>query len=228
MDPILGALISAGGSLFSGFMGQSANKANIAAQQALNQQNFQNQQWFDQHHISDVVADAKSSGINPLAALGVNTPSAPVAVGVENNNSMGQGIEKAAQAFAGINTRQDELKNKLIEAQIANVNSDTVKNQAAASKVASSVPGTPPPLWTDYSDGKGGIVRLPSKDASSSMQNWASTPMQLHVGMSQIGDAVQTEYHKLFDPITGWVKSMGNVPMRGDAWRAADPSQYQP
>lgn len=227
MEP-LSALISAGGSLLSGLMGSSsANKA-LDAQNAMNEQNIALQKQFATQGIrwkeADATAGEQDYGINRLVAMGAPTSSFSNVVGsFPSDNSMGQGIEKAAQAFAGVNTRSEELKNKLLEAQIANVNSDTVKNQAAASKVATSVPSTPPPLWQDYSDGKGGVIRLPSTKASSSMQNWASLPAQLSVAGSEAGNAIQYEYHKLADPIVSWVKSHGAAPVRGDALRAVQP-----
>lgn len=227
MDPE-SALIAAGGSLLSGLLGSSsANKA-LDAQNALNERNIAEQEKFATQGIrwreADATAGEKDYGINRLVAMGAPTSSFSNVVGsFPGDNSMGQGIEKAAQAFAGVNTRTDKLKEKLLEAQIANVNSDTVKNQAAASKVATAAPTTPPPLWQDYSDGHGGVIRLPSTKASSSMQNWASLPAQMSVAASEAGNALQYEYHKLADPIVSWVKTHGAAPVRGEALRAVQP-----
>lgn len=232
MEPF-SALISAGGSLLSGLLGSSSQSRALDQQRQMNEENIALQKQFAQQGLQWKAADARAaesaSGINPLALLGAPTNSFSNVVGsFPSDNPMGQGIEKAAQAFAGVNTRSEMLKNKLLEAQIANVNSDTVKNQAAASKVATSVPTTPPPLWTDYKDEEGKLVRLPSTKASSSMQNWASMPMQLSVAADQAKHALGREAHILFDPVASWFKSHGNAPVRGDAWRGATDGQMFP
>lgn len=233
-----GSLLSAGASLLGGFLGKSSADASRDAQMQMANNSIQMQKDFAQQGVrwkeADATAGEEQYGINRLVAMGAPTASfAPVSVGDTSNNSLGAGVAaagqdigRAAQAYAGANSRETLLKNRLLEAQIANVNSDTVKNQAAASKIATNAPTTPPPLWQDYSDGKGGVIRLPSTKASSSMQNWASLPAQLSVAGSEAGNAIQYEYHKLADPIVNWVKSHGSVPVRGDAARSVSRDQW--
>lgn len=244
MDPF-SALISAGGSLLGGLMGQSSNKAAIAAQQSMNAQNIAAQYDFAKNGLSWKEADArageKTYGINPLAALGSPTSSFSNVTGsFPSDNPMGQGVERAAQALSGIDQRGSELSNKLKEAQIANVNSDTVKNQALASQAVTASTAAPPappvakvipPLYTKYRDRDGQVVWLPSKDASSSLQNAAAYPQAARMVITGLGDAIGNEAHVLFKPISDyyhdWVKRTGASPVRGDVWRSAMPV-YQP
>lgn len=231
MPAILGGLLSAGSSLIGGLFGSSSQDKAIQAQQALNQQNIDLQKQFAQNGLQwraqDATAAQTATGINRLALLGAPTASfsnnvgsfptdSPMGAGIA---SAGQDIQRAINAYADANDRKSELQNKLLEAQIANVNSDTVKNQAAASKQVTQAPTAPTPLFQDFVDDKGRHFRLPSGKASSAMQNWASLPAQIPIAITQAGDAIQSEYHILTDPIRSWFKTHGNSPIRGDVGR---------
>lgn len=233
MFPLLGSLISGASSILGGLFGKSsADKANAANLQ-MAQQNLQFQrdaatkglQW----RAADATAASDASGINRLTLLGAPSFSpAPVSAGQVADTSMssgiagaGQDIGRALNAFASANSRRADLENKLMEAKIANVNSDTVRNQMAASKAVVQAPTSPTPLWQDFKDRDGTIYRLPSKDASQSMQNWASMPAQLGIAVSEAGHAVESEYHKLTDPVWKWFREKHGWPgARGDVWRS--------
>lgn len=235
MDSFLGGLLSAGSSLIGGLFGSNNQSKALEAQEQMASDNYQHQKEFAQQGLqwraNDATAAQTASGINRLALLGAPTASfSNNIVSPDASNPMGAGIAAAGQdiqraisAYADRNDRQTELKNKLLEAQIANTNSDTVKNQAAASKIATQAPTTPglPPLYMKYSDGRGGVVTLPTKDASSSMQNWASLPAQLGVAAGEVG-------HSIEDAWSAFRSSMGQIPFRGDAWRGVDNSYYVP
>lgn len=221
----LGSLLSAGSSLLGGLFGQSNNNAALAAQQAMNDRNIAEQEKFAQQGLqwraADATAAQANSGINRLALLGAPTSSFSNVVGsFPSDNPVGKGIAGAGQdigralnAFADKNDRQRDLQNKLLEAQIANVNSDTVKNQAAASKVVTQAPTAPTPLYETFVDDKGNKVTLPSGKASTSLQNIASWPSNLAIGGHML-------MKNLFG---GWTSSHGSPGVRGDSVRASIP-----
>lgn len=220
----LGGLLSAGTSLMSGLFGQQNNSKNAEMAAQLASDNYQHQKEFAQTSklwaAQDATAAEAATGINRLALLGSPTTSFSNNVGgAPSDNSMGTGIASAGQdiqraisAYADKNDRAADLKNKLIEAQIANVNSDTVKNQAAASKLVTQAPTQPTPLYETFRDPWGKTVRLPSQKASSSLQNIASWPSNLAVGAQML-------YHNL----TGWGDTHGSSGTRGDVVRATLP-----
>lgn len=144
---MFGSLISGIGSLIGGIFGANAT-------QQANQATIQEQNYLDTHHIQDIVGDAKAAGINPLAALGVNTPSAPVQVGAtqlgEGIANAGQAIGRGVQAYGDQNSKTAQLQNELAQAQIDNVHADTTTKLATASKMAMMAqPGSPPTLGSD-------------------------------------------------------------------------------
>lgn len=227
----LGGLLSAGSSLIGGLFGKSsADKANDANMAIANANlDFQKEAAHNSlaWRAADATAAETATGINRMALLGAPSFSpSPVSAGQVGDNSLGQGIagagqdiQRAINAYAESNDRRAELQNKLLEAQIANVNSDTVKNQSAASKMVTQAPTAPTPLYQTFVDDKGRKYRLPSGKASSAMQNWASLPAQIPIAITQAGDALQSEYHILTDPIRSWFKTHGNSPIRGDVGR---------
>lgn len=226
MGGFLGSLLSAGTSLIGGMMSSDS-----ATKQA--EANYQNQLQFAQNGLQWRALDAtnaeKAYGINRLALLGAPTTSFQNTVG--DTGQMGAGVAQAGQdigralnAMADKNDRQRDLENKLLEAKIANVNSDTVRNQMAASKAVTQAPTAPTPLYQDFVDDKGRHFRLPSGKASSAMQNWASLPAQIPIAITQAGDAIQSEYHILMDPVNQWFRSkFGSSGARGDVVRAHIP-----
>lgn len=206
-----GNLISAGANILGGLLGQSAADKNREQQNALAQQNRQDQLDALKSGIQWRVADAKAAGINPLAALGASTGSFSNVVGSNDSSSpigagvaaAGQDLGRAANALTDQQTKADQLNEKLLEAKIANVNADTVRQQAMASEIMRrhSQPGTVSvplplpaphtkntlPLYQDFRDTKGGRVTLPSKEASEAMQNMPSSVVAtLPVGVGLI------------------------------------------
>lgn len=227
----LSSLIGAGSSLLGGLFGRSSAQ-NIA------QQNMQQQLNFAQHGVEWRVADAKAAGINPLAALGISTPGFQNAVG---DNSFGEGIGKAGQdisrgvaALQDKQTRMSQLEEKLVEAKIANVNADTTRMLAAASDAArSNPPGNPPGVPLPVADPRGPVIQLmqrardwrtgeivdiPSEKAASPLQTLAAAPTNAALAA-----------HGTLRGLSGWDSGGINfVPLRADAWRGVDTSQYAP
>lgn len=234
MDP-LSILGSLGGSLISGIFGKAGADKTAAAQQAMAAQNLEQQREFAQNRIQWTVADAKAAGINPLAALGNATQSFTNLVGADNAGggltAMGQNVGRALSALTSKQDESEKLNNDLTRAKIANVNADTVRQTAEASRQAVNNTAKPvaiegpKKLFDTYVDDAGGLHKLPSKDASSAMQNWASLPAQIPIAVSQAGDAIYNEYHKLADPIHRYVKDMnsGFIPP-GTSYRRLSPS----
>lgn len=223
MGSLLGGLLSAGSSLIGGLFGKSSQDDSLAAQQAMFDKNIEMQKEFAQNGVqwraADATAAQTATGINRLALLGVPTSSfaantgsfpssSPVGEGIA---SAGQDIQRAISAYADQNDRKAELSNKLLEAQIANVNSDTVKNQAAASKAVTQKPTSPTPLYETFVDDRGNRVILPSGKASSSLQNVASFPSNLAIGA------------KMLMRNLGWSETHGSSGSRGDVVRAHVP-----
>lgn len=221
MDP-LGFL----GSLASGVMSMFGSNQTAQAQEQIAAQNIAEQQRYAQNRIQWTVADAKAAGINPLAALGNATQSFSNVVGAENAGGglkdMGQNVGRALAALSSKDEEADRLNNDLTRAKIANVNADTVRQAAEASRLATNSVAkptavadvSPKPLFQKYVDERGRVYNLPSKDASSSMQNWASLPAQIPIAIHQAGDAVEQEFHTLFDPVGSYVRqhTMGVIP----------------
>lgn len=199
----LGGLLSGASNLIGGFF-------NRQSAQDVNQQNLAASMFQATHGIRERVADAKAAGINPLAALGFFTPGSPTLVG---DNSFGESIGAAGQDISRAITagnpqvkRQQELESQLLEAKIANVNADTVRQQAEASSLVRrfASPGTAPsvsvplptaspftrdtlPLFQDYRDDRGGRLTLLSPDASQAVMNAASLPAAVPIGAGLVG-----------------------------------------
>lgn len=234
-DGLLGSLVGGASSLIGGIVNRKA-----ASDAYLNQVDMANHEWEHTQEVAkhsaqwraaDVTEAERVSGINRLALLGAPTVSVPSSVvgGGGADTSMGnaiasggQEIGRALNAYASRHDRQADLQNKLIEAQIANVNSDTVRNQMAASKMVTQAPTAPTPLYQTFVDDKGRKYRLPSQGASTAMQNWASLPAQIPIAVTQLGDAIQSEYNILKEPIKAWMGSHGWSGSRGDAGRYVD------
>ena len=232
---LLDGLISAGANIIGGIMGQN-NAEDIA------NKNIQMQQDFAQNALSWKAGDArraeKNWGINPLALLGAQTSSFQNVVG---DNSLGQGIAaagqdlgRAANAMSEHSERTAQLNEDLLRAQIANVNSQTVANQASASKMAVAATSQTPglrdgtkaaPLYSTYTDPDGNTVLLPSTKASSSLQNMASWPSNLAIGTDLLSRNLGVRH--IWRDANEWIKSHGSVPIRGDVYRNGMP-MYQP
>lgn len=197
------------GSLASGVMGMIAANKTAQAQEQIAAENIAEQQKYAQNRIQWTVADAKAAGINPLAALGNATQSFSNVVGAENAGGglkdMGQSVGRALAAMSTKDDERERLDNDLTRAKIANVNADTVRQQAEASRQAVQAVAKPKPLFEKYVDEYGTIHTLPSKDASSAMQNWASLPAQIPIAIDQAKHGLATEWHYLTDPIANYV-----------------------
>lgn len=118
MDPFtLGGLISAGGSLLGGLFGSSSASKDRAAQMDL-----------AKHGISYRVADAKASGIHPLAALGASQANyTPVGDG-----GLGDSVGRAGEAVS-------RALDPLNKAQLDVLRSEAERNRAeAANQVAAA------------------------------------------------------------------------------------------
>ena len=210
----------------------------------INNQNIQNQREFATNALTWKAGDARRAeaayGINPLALLGAQTSSFQNVVG---DNSLGQGIAaagqdlgRAANALTDHQERKAQLDEDLVKAQIANINSQTVQNQAAASnmatRVTSATPGLRPgmksktlPLYSTYVDPDGNKVLLPSDKASSSLQNMASWPSNAAIGLDLFSRNLGVRH--MWRDTNDWVVRHGSVPIRGDVYRNGMP-MYQP
>ena len=234
---LLDGLISAGANIIGGIMGQN-NAEDIA------NKNIQMQQDFAQNALSWKAGDArraeKNWGINPLALLGAQTSSFQNVVG---DNSLGQGIAnagqdlgRAANALTDHQERKAQLDEDLLKAQIASINSQTVHNQAAASNMATrataATPGLRPgmkaktlPLYSTFTDPDGNQVILPSDKASTSLQNMASWPSNMAIGLDMLSRNLGVRH--IWRDTSDWVTRHGSVPIRGDVYRNGMP-MYQP
>lgn len=266
---LIGAGAKLLGGIFSNNANNQINQQNIAAQnqinavnvesaRQLNERNIQEQEAFAQDSVTwrtrDMMRASAESGINPLAMLGVGGTSfsnvtgsadlrAPVAhASTALGDAMGdagQSLGRSIAAYSSQTQRQQELENKLLEARIANVNSDTVKNAADSSSIATKLgaAGLPPPydwnlggpydprkdyparfakpLTETYVTNTGDLTELPTAAASTATQTLMAAPA------SAIG-AVQL----LRDNLDHFLRfTFGGV--RGDATRNSDRMQYQ-
>lgn len=243
MDPILGSIIggalSAGGSLLGAQMNTSSAQAIAAA-------NIQNQINFAKNALSWRAQDAteaqQATGINRLALLGVPTSSFSNVVGDTDPGAgvrgAGQDIGRAIAAASSIDQRQRELDQRLVQAKIDNVNADTTRMLASASGAARVfAPGTPPPIplppadmrrvgpayWAkptsqDYVSPTGGLITAPTADLSQAFQNWGSLPAQVTYAGYNIYENLKNAASDLWP----------DIPLRRDAWRGVDNSQYVP
>lgn len=123
MDPfVAGSLIGAGSSLFGGIVG-------AINQDRAQKQEYERQKEFAQNSIGWRVADAKRSGLHPLAAIGMNSTSyTPLSTA---GDPLQEGLTNAGQAIqSGIADRQAQmlqmkqldLQNKKVQAEIAYLN----------------------------------------------------------------------------------------------------------
>lgn len=166
---MLGALIGAGASLASSFLGnksqEKANKANAAAEQARNDQNIALQKEFAQSGIQWKVKDAEAAGVHPLFALGAQTTSySPTSVGGSAQGSdfsglanAGQNIGRAIDATRSTPASALALQLGKIQLEGAQLDNDLKRTQLA-SAIATNMPAHPglPGLFTRHSiDGQG-------------------------------------------------------------------------
>jgi len=205
-DGILGGL----GSLVGGFFDRDSRERQ-ADENIRQQLNYaQNSlQW----RANDASAAQRDTGINRLTMLGVPSSSFSNIVGDSNMagslGAAGQEIGRAIAAGTATKSRADELNEKLLEAKIANVNADTVRLQAGASRLMTTLgaPGLanvpmPPedprgpviPLVQRARDPRTGeIVWIPSEKAASPLQTIAASPINAAIAAGTVYDAVRGE-----------------------------------
>lgn len=242
MDPILGPII---GGLISGGSSLLGSSMNAKAQQAIAAANIQNQINFAKNSLSWRAQDAteaqQATGINRLALLGVPTSSFSNVVGATDPGAgvreAGQDIGRAVAAASSIDQRRNELENKLLEAKIANVNADTTQQLARASDAARvNAPGTPPPMPREDPRGPiiplmqraqdprtGEIIWIPSEKAASPLQTLAAMPT--NAALAGRGASEGLLGFPGGGVNWGWPDWL---PLRRDAWRGVDNSQYVP
>lgn len=181
-DVLIGAGISAAGSLIGGSMkNDSAEK--------IAQQNIAMQREFAQNGVQWKVADARKAGISPLAALGANTSTFSNVVGGEGMGDSiadaSQDIGRAVAATKGSKDREGMVENKANELKLKNMD---LQNQLLGAQIAKlTAPahvGPPMPTATNPSfiDGQGntpslGIVKMkPSEINPGSPDNLGAEP----------------------------------------------------
>lgn len=223
------ALIGAGANILGGILGRPNTGGQLDAAMETMQQQYKlnldtigNQDSVRAQGLRDA---EKRFGINPLAMLGVGNSSfsgSGVSVGDGANSALasgvsaaGQDLSRAAAAMAPEAVRKQKLEGDLLEAQIANVNSDTVKNQAAASRAVTGAPTAPTPLYQTFLDPWGRRTVLPSDKAASPMQTITAWPSNLAIGAQML-------YHNLMND---WPSKMGGPVSRGDVHRAHNPTR---
>lgn len=91
MGDFFGGLLGGLGSIFGGLM-------NTSSAQAINAANLQQSMFMANNAVAMRVADAKRSGINPLAALGVSTPG----FAAQTPTDPGQGLMQAGGKMMGL------------------------------------------------------------------------------------------------------------------------------
>lgn len=115
----LGPLISAGASLASGLIGQSAAKQAAAQNQANFQQNIDLQEDFAKKGIRWRVKDAQAAGIHPLYALGAQTTSfSPQSISTPTDTSMATAVANMGQDV-GRAVNATRTQPERIEAKVA-------------------------------------------------------------------------------------------------------------
>lgn len=248
-DALMGSLISAGTKIFGGLLGQES--AEKQQQRAIDAQNYVNQTQLT-FRAQDATNAERATGINRLSLLGVSPSSGPTLPALGNPlgdsiSGAGQDIGRAVASLADKKTRADELNEQLLEAKIANVNADTARMLAVASSTARTLgqPGTPPgvplprpdmrrvgeaffskPLMENYVDELGAIHTLPTANASTAMQNWASMPSQIVVAGEGARRTLQNAMRSGRNTLSELWRAV--PPIRGDVLRSIDNSQYTP
>lgn len=149
--PIIGAGISAGGSLLGGLLGNSAAAAANAQNMQFGREQLQFQRDLAQQGIRWKVADAQAAGIHPLFAIGAPPFSAaPISVGgggdsYEFLGRMGQDVSRAVQAALTPEERVNENVAKMEQLKLDNA---ALQNQLLASQIAKLNAQMGPPLPT--------------------------------------------------------------------------------
>lgn len=164
---MLGSAISAGASLYSGYMSRKAQAATNEMTSANAQKQMDMQKDFAQKGIRWRVNDAKLAGIHPLYALGASTPSyTPQSTAFTPETGLAQGLAAAGQDIGrAVNAtrtapeRQTAFTTTLQGLQIKNMELDTqIKQTELASRLQRLSANNNPPMPTgtpfDVPEGK--------------------------------------------------------------------------
>jgi len=188
MDPLVtSSLVSAGSSLLGGLFGGGSQKA--TAQSDMNNellgQQFTWQRRLHQdtskflwrNQIPTTVAAAKSAGIHPLVAMGVNpsggsTGSFAIGGGSDAPNALGAGLAdmgqhlgRAAQAYLTRDERNVQQSMTALQLERASLENDLLRSQITSVK-ANTVPALPSPSSRYLIEGQG-ETHLPPVSAHS-------------------------------------------------------------
>lgn len=107
----------------------------------ISQWNRKKDQERQDNQLQRMVADAKLAGISPLAALGGNTSGYAAPVGSTNTGSaIGDGVaaignHSASKQMRAAQAENAGLQNDLLRAQIAAINSDTVREATGRTRI---------------------------------------------------------------------------------------------
>lgn len=211
----LGDVVSAATKIFGGKSAQDSAEE-------IARQNIANQRDFAQNAVSWKVADARRSGISPLAALGASTSSFSNIAGSsalgDSISDAGQDLGRAVNASQSGESRQLMLQGAKLDVEKKGLENDILRADLASKVATRNAAGSPPamnfPQFTfDTSAGNtSGVATGPStvgplkveEDTRQSLNpfgyNWklANTPDS---------QAIENRYG---DPVE-WVYGMGNL-----------------
>lgn len=229
----LGSLLSGASSLLGGLFNrqsaQSIASQNIAQQMLYAQNGLQ---W----RANDATKAQAETGINRLTLLGA--PSASFSNIAGDDGSMGNAISKAGQELGRAITagspqaqREHELNMQLAEAKIANVNADTVRQQAEASALVRKFASPGTAKAADPNEGKmyitvygrqGEPIEIPNPKYATSLQTPASWPQQAAMALKapfEMAHDAYTYYKGIYDR---------QAPIgRPDVFRNVDPQSLE-
>lgn len=206
----LGDLVSAGAKLFGG------NEAQKSAEETA-KMNIAAQRDFAQHGVSWKVADAKSAGISPLAALGASTSSFSNVAGSsalgDSIGEAGQDIGRAVHAGQNSEERALTLKGAQLDIEKKGLENNILRAELASKVATRTAPGSPPAsgLVFDTSKqggneavaGKTGPIKV-EEDSRQSLNPFGYNWKLMNTPDSQ---AIENRYG---DPVE-WVYGLANL-----------------
>lgn len=172
---MIGAIANVVGGLIGARSAEKAKDANVAMSAA----DREMQKEFAQQGVRWKVEDARAAGISPLFALGApNFNYTPTSIGVQPDNSLGQGIANAGQdisrAIHATRTGQERADEYAkLQMENARLQNDGIKlrNQYMASQLAKiNQPGTGPGLPSDGLVDMQPLKKIVSSPASLSQE----------------------------------------------------------
>lgn len=153
--PIIGAGISALGSIIGGKMNSDSNEEDRAFQAAQFEKNVALQKEFAQNGVRWKMEDAARAGLHPLVGAGAQAQSfSPISVGSSPNHSMGNAMSDIGQNIGrAISTTQTQNERTISDLQVKTMQADLdgklIDNAArrssmsAPSQIAPAFPGDP-------------------------------------------------------------------------------------